>query len=217
MKETQRIGILGGTFDPIHIGHLAIAEESRDQLGLDRVILIPAGRPWLKSGQQVSAPSHRLAMTRLAVQDRSDLEVSAIEIDRPGPTYTIDTLADLREDLGSEVELYLILGMDSVGELRRWRHPERLFDMCTVAAVSRPDSPDVSSAEIERSFTTARGRLRTIRGPMLDISATDIRLRVAEGRSISDSVPPSVERYIREHKLYLGDGAAAEVSSPTER
>ena len=202
-ERPSRIGILGGTFDPIHLGHLAIAEESRDRLGLDRVILIPAGRPWLKSGQQVSAPGHRLAMTRLAVQDRPGLEVSAIEIDRPGPTYTIDTLADLREELGSGVELYLILGMDSVGELRRWRLPERLFELCTVIAVSRPDSPDVSPAEIERSFTTARGRIRTIRGPMLDISATDIRLRVAEGRSISDSVPSSVERYICEHGLYL--------------
>ena len=204
-ERPSRIGILGGTFDPIHLGHPAIAEESRDRLALDRVILIPAGRPWLKSGQQVSAPGHRLAMTRLAVQDRPDLEVSAIEIDRPGSTYTIDTLADLREELGGGVELYLILGMDSVGELRRWRHPERLFERCTVVAVSRPDSRDVSPAEIERSFTTAHGRIRTIRGPMLQISATDIRLRVAEGRSISDSVPSSVERYIREHKLYLGD------------
>ncbi len=201
-----RIGILGGTFDPIHLGHLAIAEASRDRLDLDKVILIPAGRPWLKSDQMVSAPEHRLAMARLAIEDRPGLEMSPIEVDRPGPTYTVDTLTELREVLGSGVELYLVLGMDSVRELRRWRYPERLFDLCTVVAVSRPDSPDVSPAEIEDSFTAARGRARTIRGPMLDISATDIRLRVAEGRSISDRVPPSVERYIREHGLYLGDG-----------
>ncbi len=201
----RRIGILGGTFDPIHLGHLAIAQESIDRLALDKVILVPAGRPWLKSDQQVSAPSHRLAMTRLAAQNRPGLEVSAIEIDRPGPTYTIDTLAELRKELGSEAELYLILGMDSLRELRRWRHPERLFDLCTVVSVSRPDSHDVSPSEIERSFATARGRIRTLRGPMLDISATDIRLRVAEGRSISDSVPSSVELYIREHGLYLGN------------
>ena len=201
-----RIGILGGTFDPIHFGHLAIAEAARDRLDLDRVILIPAGRPWLKSDQMVSAPGHRLAMARLAIEDRPGLEMSPIEVDRPGPTYTVDTLAELREVLGSGVELYLVLGMDSVRELRRWRYPERLFDLCTVVAVSRPDSPDVSPAEIEDSFTAARGRIRMIRGPMLDVSATDIRLRVSEGRSISDSVPPSVERYIREHGLYLGDG-----------
>ena len=206
MKETQRIGILGGTFDPIHLGHLAIAEAARDRLDLDRVILIPAGRPWLKSGQEVSAPEHRLAMVRLAIQDRPGLEMSPIEVDRPGPTYTVDTLTELREELGSGVELYLVLGMDSVRELRRWREPERLFDLCTVVAVSRPDSLDVSSAEIEDSFTAARGRIRMVRGPMLDVSATDIRLRVSEGRPISDSVPPPVERYIREHGLYLDDG-----------
>ena len=199
-----KIGILGGTFDPIHLGHLAIAEEALNRLDLDRVILIPAGRPWLKSGHQVSSPAHRLAMVRLAIQNRPGLEVSTIEVDRPGPTYTVDTLVELRRELGSGVELYLILGMDSVRELRRWRDPELLFGMCTVVAVSRPDSVDVSSAEIERSFITARGRTRTIRGPMLNISATDIRMRVAEGRSISNCVPPSVQRYIRQHGLYLG-------------
>ena len=204
MKETHRIGILGGTFDPIHLGHLAIAGAALDRLNLDRVILIPAGRPWLKSDQMVTSAAHRLAMVRLAIKDRPELEVSSIEVDRPGPTYTVDTLAELRQELGSGVELYLVLGMDSVRELRRWRYPERLFDLCTVVAVSRPDSPDVSSAEIEDSFTSAHGRIRMVRGPMLDISATDIRLRVAEGRSISDSVPSSVERYIREHGLYLG-------------
>ena len=122
-----RIGILGGTFDPIHLGHLAIAEDALDRLGLDRVIMIPAGRPWLKSGQTVTAADHRLAMVRLAIEGRPGLEVSTIEVDRPGPTYTVDTLVELREELGSQVELYLILGMDSVRELRRWRDPERLF------------------------------------------------------------------------------------------
>ena len=207
MKEKHRIGILGGTFDPIHLGHLAIAEAALDELALDRIILVPAGRPWLKSDQQVTPADHRLAMTQLAVQDRLGLEVSTIEVDRPGPTYTVDTLTELRRDLGSQVDLYLILGMDSIRELHRWREPERLFDLCTVVAVSRPDSVDISTAEVEREFPTARGRIRTIRGPMLDISATDIRARVAEGRPISDCVPPPVERYIRRHDLYLGPGA----------
>ena len=203
----KRIGILGGTFDPIHLGHLSIAEAALDELSLDRVILVPAGRPWLKSDQQVTPADHRLAMTQLAVQDRLGLEVSTIEVDRPGPTYTADTLAELRNDLGSVVELYLILGMDSVRDLHRWHEPETLFGMCTVVAVSRPDSVDISTAEVEREFPTARGRITPIRGPMLDISATDIRARVAEGRPISDSVPPPVERYIRRHDLYLGPGA----------
>ncbi len=199
----QRIGILGGTFDPVHLGHLAIAEEARDLLDLDRVILIPAGRPWLKSGQTVTPAGHRLAMVKLAVEDRSGLEVSSIEVDRPGPTYTVDTLAELREELGNKAELYFILGMDSVRELRRWREPERLFDLCTIVAVSRPDSHDVSPAELEQEFPAARDRIRTIRGPMLDISATDIRHRIIESRPISDCVPPPVERYIHGHGLYV--------------
>jgi len=202
-KPVLRIGILGGTFDPVHLGHLAIAEEALDRLELDRVVLIPAGRPWLKSGQTVTPAGHRLAMVKLAGEDRPGLEVSSIEVNRPGPTYTVDTLVELRDVMGSEAELYFILGMDSVRELRRWRDPERLFDMCTVVAVSRPDSVDISTAEIEREFPAARGRIRNIRGPMLDVSATNIRERIAEGRSISDCVPPSVERYIREHGLYV--------------
>ena len=201
----HRIGILGGTFDPIHLGHLAIAEVARDRLDLDRVILIPAGRPWLKSGQQVTSADHRLAMVKLAVEDRPELEVSSIEIERPGPTYTVDTLVDLRNALGSGTELYFILGMDSVRDLRRWHEPERLFDMCTVVAVSRPDSVDISTTEIECEFPVAHDRIKTIRGPMLDISATDIRQRITESRPISDCVPQPVEQYIREHELYVGN------------
>ena len=143
-------------------------------------------------------------MVELAVADRPGLEASSIEVDRPGPTFTVDTLVELHEELGAGTELYFVLGMDSVRELRRWREPERLFDMCTVVAVSRPDSVDISTAEVEREFPAARGRTRVVRGPMLDISATDIRLRIAEDRSITDCVPPSVERYIRDHGLYLG-------------
>ena len=210
MKETQRIGILGGTFDPIHLGHLAIAQAALDRLALDHVILIPAGRPWLKSDQQVTAPEHRLAMARLAVQDSPGLEVSSIEIDRPGLTYTVDTLIELRQNLGSGADLYLVLGMDSIRELPRWRDPEKLFDLCVIVAVSRPDISDVSPAEIELftaaaqpPFPAARGRIITIRGPMLDISATQIRQRVANRQPIGDSVPPPVQRYIQEHGLYL--------------
>lgn len=204
----HRIGILGGTFDPIHLGHLAIAEDARERLHLDRVIVIPTGQPWLKSGQQVTPADHRLAMVTLAIQDSPGLEVSSIEIDRPGPTYTVDTLVELREDLGDEAEFYFILGMDSLRELRRWYQPERLFELCTVVAVSRPDSRDVSPTEIEREFPAARDRIKVFRGPMLNVSATDIRQRLADGRSISASVPPPVEQYISEHGLYLSDRTA---------
>ena len=198
------IGILGGTFDPIHLGHLAIAEAVLDELVLDRVILIPAGRPWLKSDKTVTAACHRLAMVRLAIRDRLGLEVSTIEVDRPGPTYTVDTLAELRQDLGDAAELYFILGMDSVRELRRWYEPERLFEMCTVVAVSRPDSLDVSPPKSSASSQQHGTGSGSVRGPMLDISATDIRQRIAEGVPSATASHRLSSVYIHEHGLYLG-------------
>ena len=196
-----RIGILGGTFDPIHDGHLLIAESARVCLGLDRVIFIPAGRPWLKSDREVTDPAHRLSMVELAIADNPRFEVSAIEVERPGPTYTVDTLAELRRRLGVRAELYLILGMDSVRELGRWHRPERIFEMCTVVVVSRPGVADVSIPELERDFPSSAGRVRIVCGPMVDMSATDIRARVG-GRASLNGVPDSARDYIREHGLY---------------
>ena len=209
MKAPARIGILGGTFDPIHYGHLGVAEASRQCLGLDRVIFIPAGSPWLKAREigRITDAEHRLAMVRQATADRSDFEVSAMEVERPGLTYTVDTLVELRSTdavASRRTEMYLILGMDSVRELRRWHEPERLFEMCVVVAVSRPDTDDVTASEFELDFPAASNRFRLLRGPLLNISATDVRSRVADGKPIGDCVPPSVERYIRDHGLYLG-------------
>ena len=201
-KAPSRIGILGGTFDPIHYGHLAIADAARDALGLERVILIPAGRPWLKAARRVGDSAHRLAMARLGVAGRDGFEVSAMEVERPGPTYTVDTLSQLRQELGDEAMLHLILGMDSIRELGRWREPERLFDLCRIVAVSRPDIQDVSPAELARRFPSSVGKLTIARGPMLNVSATEIRRRAAEGASIAEFVPPPVERYILEKGLY---------------
>ena len=208
MKAPTRIGILGGTFDPIHNGHLAIAEAARGCLGLDRVIFIPAGRPWLKarSLEQITDAEHRLAMVSLAIADCPHFEASAMEVERLGLTYTVDTLAELRARDGAasrRTEMYLILGMDSVRELRRWHEPERLFEMCVVVAVSRPDTDDVTASSFEQDFPAAADRFRLLKGPLLNISATDVRNRVAEGRPIGDSVPASVEQYIRYHGLYV--------------
>ena len=209
MKAPTRIGILGGTFDPIHNGHLAVAEAARGCLGLDRVIFIPAGRPWLKAraAGRITDSEHRMAMVRLAISGCPHFEASAMEVERPGLTYTVDTLAELRAmDSGSSGrrEMYLILGMDSVRELRRWHDPERLLEMCVVVVVSRPDTDDIAPSSFEQDFPPAAERFVLLRGPMLDISATDVRNRVAEGRPIDGRVPASVERYIREHGLYLG-------------
>ena len=207
-RPIQQVGILGGTFDPIHNGHLAIAEAARGCLGLDRVIFIPAGRPWLKAraAGRITDAEHRLAMVRLAIEGCPHFEASAMEVERPGLTYTVDTLAELRSREGGspgQTAMYLILGMDSVRELHRWHEPQRLFEMCVVVAVSRPDTDDVTASSFEQDFPAAADRFRLFRGPLLNISATAVRKRVAEGRPIGDSVPAPVEQYIRYHGLYV--------------
>ena len=209
MKAPLRIGILGGTFDPIHNGHLAVAEAARGCLELDRVIFIPAGRPWLKARPEgrITDAAHRMAMVRLAISDCPHFEASAMELERPGLTYTVDTLAELRSLEGGSscrTEMYLILGMDSIRELRRWHEPERLLEMCVVVAVSRPEIDDVVPSSFERDFPGFADRFVPLRGPMMSISATGVRSRVADGLPVGDCVPPSVERYIRDHGLYLG-------------
>ena len=195
-----RIGILGGTFDPIHEGHLMIAESARECLRLDKVIFMPAGRPWLKSDRAVTDPAHRLAMVELAIEDNPRFEVSTIEIERPGPTYTVDTLTELRRRMGG-ADLYLILGMDSVRELGRWHRPERIFELCALVAVSRPGVADVSIQEIERGFPGSTGKVRVVGGPMVDTSATEIRSHAGEVESLH-GIPDSVRAYIAKHGLY---------------
>lgn len=196
---TGRTGILGGSFDPIHYGHLAIAEEARVVLQLSRVLIIPAGEQPLKPGGSAASPAHRLAMARLACADNPFFEVSSIEIDRPGPSYTYVTLQLLR-DQGFD-DLYLILGIDSVADLPRWREVRRILELAHIVGVSRPgvslDLPHLSS--ILPGLTE---RLIVIDGPRLDISSTDLRQRVAQGRPIRYQTPYAVVAYIETHQLY---------------
>ena len=181
-----------------------IAESACVCLHLDKVIFIPAGRPWLKSDRMVTDPAHRLAMVELAILDNPHFKVSDIEIQRPGPTYTVETLAELHRRLEVRAELYLILGMDSARELGRWHQPERIFEMCTVVVVSRPGVKDVSMRDLERDFPSSTGRVRIVSGPMVDTSATDIRSRVARDAP-PYGIPNSVRDYIRKHGLYSDD------------
>ena len=185
-----------------------IAESARVCLHLDKVIFIPAGRPWLKSDRRVTSPGHRLAMVELATRENPHFEVSDIEIERPGPTYTVDTLSELRRSMAESTELYLILGMDSIRELIRWHRPDLIFEMCTVVAVSRPGVANVSIRDLEREFPSSTGRLKIIDGPMADTSATEIRLH-AGGNAPLRGLPDSVRDYIREHALYTGRDSAS--------
>ncbi len=198
----MRIGILGGTFDPIHIAHLIIAEESRMRGPLQKVVFIPTGQPWLKSGRRITAGSLRLEMVRLAVANNPAFDSSAIEIDRPGPTYSVDTLEELAGQWGSDVDINFIVGVDSLLSLPRWKDPERFLDLCTLTAVTRPGySPDALE-EVKRRYPALERKLGLIEGPLIGISGTEIRRRVASGLSVRYLVPPEVERFITERGLY---------------
>jgi len=199
----MNIGVMGGTFDPIHNGHMAVAEEARTRLALEEIMFIPAGQPWLKADRMVIAAEHRVEMVRLAIADKPYFSLSSMEIERPGPTYTADTLAELRGQLGFEDELYFIIGMDDLAQLTRWKDPDKLVKLCFVVVAPRPGyrQPDLES--MEKGIPGLSRRVIFMDRPELDISASEIRHKVAKGLSISHFVPESVDRYIREQGLYL--------------
>lgn len=198
----MRIGILGGTFDPIHIAHLIVAEETRMRVPLQKVVFIPTGQPWLKSDTRITAGSLRLEMVRLAVADNPAFDSSSIEIDRPGLTYSVDTLEELARRWGSDVEINFIIGVDSLLSLPRWKDPERFLDLCTITAVTRPGySPDAIE-EVKRQYPALERKLGLIEGPSIGVSGTEIRRRVATGLSVRYLVPLEVERFITERGLY---------------
>jgi nicotinate-nucleotide adenylyltransferase len=208
-----RVGLYGGTFDPIHVGHLIVARAVHEQLSLDRMVVIPSARPPHKSPMGLTASSHRLAMARLAVESEPGFEVSDCEAKRTGPSYTIDTVAEFRGTLGPDAELIWIIGADTLGELASWYRVGELVEACRFIVVARPgyESPDLTAL---RAQLTAEqiNRLRDslIDTPRIDISATEIRQRVGKGSSIRWLVPESVCRYIIDHQLYRTDTQAGQ-------
>ncbi len=197
----MRVGVLGGTFDPIHFGHLVAAEEVRAQLALDRVVFVPAGLPPHKLTEAITAVEHRLAMVKLAIASNPYFTVSGVDIDRFGPCYTVDTMQLLRDDWGSGVELYFIMGSDSLADIPTWHQPQRLIRLCRLAAVERPGYR-VDMEQLERLLPGITARTHFVNSPQLDISSTDLQRRVREGLPIKYQVPEVVEDYIYQHGLY---------------
>ena len=198
----MRIGILGGTFDPIHQGHLIIAEVSRIRLGLERVLFVPAGRPWLKEGQPLSDARHRVRMVELATSTHPCFTVARNEVDRPGLSYTVDTLEELRSELPDDAELVFILGLDAFESFHRWKEPERVLELCRLVVVSRPGYSEEARDELMARYDGQCDRIRLLTVRNVDFSATEIRRRAAEGISFRYHTPDKVERYIFEHGLY---------------
>jgi len=197
----MRVGVFGGTFDPIHIGHLVIAEEAWMELELERVVFIPAGLPPHKLDHVMSPVEHRLAMVELAIASNSHFAVSRVDIDRFGPCYTVDTIELLRDEWGGGVEVYFIMGSDSLLDILTWHNPRRLIRLCRFAVVSRPGY-QVDFDELDALLPGVASRVQMLNAPELAISSTDIQRRVREGLSIKYQVPEAVEDYIYQQKLY---------------
>jgi nicotinate-nucleotide adenylyltransferase len=203
-----RIGILGGTFSPPHVGHLACAEAALSQLGLDRLLLMPVALPPHKDAGEDPGPEHRLAMCRLAAAGDERIEVSELEVDRGGPSYTVDTLRALHE-ASPQDELTFVAGGDMAASLPGWRQPEEVLRLARFAVAEREGA---GRAEVERALTGLDGRDRVVffDMPRIDVSSSAIREGIAAGRPVRDLVPDAVARYIELHGLY---GAPA--GSPT--
>ena len=199
----MNIGVLGGTFDPIHNGHLIVAEDTRTRLNLGEVLFVPAGQPWLKANISILAAEHRVQMVRLAIADKPYFKLSAIEIGRAGPSYTIDTITELQAQLGAGDELFFILGWDNLAELPRWKEPSRLIKMCRLVAVPRVGYPSPDLNSLEATIPGLSQQVVLLDKPEVDISASVIRQRVAQSLSINHLVPEPVDEYIKQHKLYV--------------
>ncbi len=196
----QRLGIMGGTFDPIHHGHLLMAEEARTAFALDRVVFVPNGRPAHKKLYAVSSPEDRYAMTLLATASNPDFSCSRLEIERPGPSYTIDTLRAFRQTYPDLDALYFITGADAVLEILTWHEYDKLASECRFIAATRPGFVLERLAEIaDKAFLD---RVSFLPIPALEISSTDLRRRIREGRSVKYLTPEPVEAYLRQQGLY---------------
>ena len=193
-----RLGVMGGTFDPVHHGHLVAASEVQSKFDLDEVIFVPTGQPWQKTERDVSPPEHRYLMTVIATASNPRFTVSRVDIDRPGPTYTIDTLRDLRSERDVS-ELYFITGADALDQIISWKDADELFELAHFIGVTRPGHVlDRSGLPVDR--------VSLMEIPALAISSTDCRVRVAAGKPVWYLVPDGVVQYISKHRLYAAEG-----------
>ena len=196
----MNVGILGGTFDPIHIGHLVIAEEARIKLGLSEVLFVPTGQPWLKLDRNITAAAHRVEMVRRAIAGNPHFKLCTLEIERPSPSYTVDTLTILQKQLGSGASLFFILGRDTLAELPLWKEPQKVIRLCRLVVPPRLGSRDLK--HLNAAIPGLLDKVIQLDMPVIGISSSEIRQRIAQGLSIRYLVPHGVERYITEQRIY---------------
>jgi nicotinate-nucleotide adenylyltransferase len=198
----RRIGILGGTFDPPHVGHMWLATLAADAMGLDRVLFMPAAQPPHKPASSMTSATDRLVMTRLAIAGNDAFELTLIEIEREGPSYTIDSVVELRRLYGDEAELFLLMAADSLAQIDSWRQPDELLKRIEWVVGPRPGVALPDRSALEDRFGANAGRIHLLDGPSLDVSSTQIRERVAAGHAIRYLVPRGVEELIIDRGLY---------------
>lgn len=199
MKAPQRLGVMGGTFDPIHYGHLVTAEGALARFGLDSVLFVPTGQPWMKQEREVTPGEHRYLMTVIATAGNPRFHVSRLEIERDGPTHSVDTLRALRDEHGEKTDLFFITGADAVLEIFQWKDPEDILGLAHVIAATRPG---YDIARFEAAAPTSHPRITVLDVPALAVSSTDVRRRVLEGEPIRYLVPDGVRAYIEKVGLY---------------
>lgn len=201
--QNKKVGIMGGTFDPIHYGHLMLAQNALETYGLDEVMFVPSGTPWLKDSTKVLSKNKRVHMTGIAIEDNTKFALSTIEIDREGNSYSYETVGELKKQQ-PDTEFYFILGADSLLEIEKWKYPDRLMSECVLLAAVRDDC-DREGLEKQISYLKDRYRadIRILPAKRVDISSTDIRNRIADGMSVRYMLPDQVIQFIEKNHLYM--------------
>jgi nicotinate-nucleotide adenylyltransferase len=205
LQGMRRVGVIGGTFDPVHYGHLVIAEEAYAALDLAEMVFVPAGHPPHKLDNMVATAQHRLAMLKLAIASNAHFAISRVDLERPGPSYTVETLRLLRRHWGEQTAIYFLIGWDSLEDLLTWHDPVGILEQLSyLVAVRRPgyNEDGAYRDSLEARLPGIKQRLLVVSAPQLEISSTDLRARVAEGRPIKYQLPESVEQYIEQNRLY---------------
>jgi nicotinate-nucleotide adenylyltransferase len=198
----MRRGILGGTFDPIHTGHLILAQEVLWRLGLDEVWFVPTGEPWMKRGEPLTGKADRKAMVELAIIANERFKLSTVEMDRPGETYTVDTLEELRAGEMRGDDVLFIMGVDTLNSMHRWKAPERILELAQLVIALRPGHGPVDLKPLEAIDPTVGERVMTVHLPLIEISSTELRRRAIAGEPYRYLVPDAVGDYIERHGLY---------------
>lgn len=206
LPERPRLGVLGGTFDPIHIGHLLLAQEAAKLMGLDRVYFVPAGQPPHKSDQPISTASHRVVMARLATSSNPLFGVSELDTDDESPSFTVELMQRLQARLPLRADIYFLMGLDSLHDLPTWHNPEWLLENCNLVAMYRPDVR-IDWKALQDALPNVREKVKVLEMPGLDVSGLNVRARFMDGQPVRYLLTPEVIAYIRTHELYQNEAS----------